>query len=418
MNSDFLRVLTERSFLYLWIGEILTQVSTHLFNFFLILLVFKITQSNTAVSGVVISFTIPAILFGSIAGVYVDRWNKKKVMIITNLMRGFILIILAITMNNIFMVYLASFFFSVLAQYFIPAESPMIPMVVKEKYLLAANALFGLAIFGSILIAYILSGPIYIALQPVKMALFIAFLLMLSAIFIYLIKPKYQKPHKVTQKSAKNLNIFKDIQNTISLMSRTKEIFRALIFLSLSQILILTLATIAPGYAAQVLSIPVEEFPIAFVAPAALGMVIGAIVIVNFLHNRNREKIITVGVFLSGLAMILLPYGSKVASRGFVVFLNQFLPDITTLHIMGLLAFVLGVANSFVFVPANTLLQEKTPEELRGKIYGFLSTAVGILSILPIIIVGGLSDLIGVGAVLTGIGICLIILGLMQVFIN
>lgn len=415
MNSDFLRVLTEKSFFYLWIGEILTQVSTHLFNFFLILLVFKLTQSNTAVSGIVISFTVPAILFGSLAGVYVDHWDKKKVMVISNILRGVILLILSATMNWVAMVFVACFLFSAIAQFFIPAESPMIPKVVKEEYLMAANALFGLGIFGSMLIAYVLSGPLLLLLHPVKMGLFIALLLFISAAVISLIKPKYV--HHKQEHDEKELNIFKDLRNTFHVMSRTKEIVGALMFLALSQILILILASIAPGYATQILKIQVEEFPMVFVAPAALGMVIGAIIIVNFLRYRNRSKIITMGIFLSGIAMMLMPYGSKVASRDFVQFLNTFLPDITTLHIMALLAFALGLANSLVFVPANTLLQEKTPEALRGKIYGFLSTIVGILSILPILVVGGLSDLIGVGAVITGIGITLFFLGIAQLFI-
>jgi MFS family permease len=88
------------------------------------------------------------------------------------------------------------------------------------------------------------------------------------------------------------------------------------------------------------------------------------------------------------------------------------------LHIMVVLAFILGVANSFIFVPANTLLQEKTSDEIRGKIYGFLNSFVGILSLLPILIVGGLSDLIGVGVVIAIIGACLLVLGVVRVFIK
>ncbi len=420
MDTYILRAFSERSFLYLWIGEVFTQVSTNLFNFFLIIIVFKLTSSNTAVSGIVLSFTIPAILFGSIAGAYVDRWDKKKVLIITNVIRALLLVVLAFSLNNIVMVFIISFVFSILVQFFIPAESPMIPLVVRQKYLLAANALFGLAIFGSILIAYIISGPLLILLQPVKTALFIAIMLFIGAAFISLIKPHhhYAKPHT---KEEKELNIFRDLKNTIALMSRTKEIFRSLLLLALSQILILTLATVAPGYATQVLKIPVEEFPLLFVAPAALGMVIGAIVLVNFFRHRSKEKIITVGIFLSGLALILLPFGSKIASRDFVQIINSFLPhiiSITTFHIMIVLAFLLGIANSFVFVPANTILQEKTSEEFRGKIYGFLNMAIGVLSLLPIIIVGGLSDLIGVGAVITGLGISLLFIGFVQIFVN
>lgn len=420
MNAHILRVFSERSFLFLWIGEVFTQISTNLFNFFLILIVFKLTHSNTAVSGVVLSFTIPAIFFGSIAGVYVDRWDRKKVLVITNVIRAFLLILLAFTLQNVFMIYLISFLFSILVQFFIPAESPMIPLVVRKQFLLHANALFGLAIFGSVLVAYVLSGPILILLQPFKAVLLFAMMLFIGAIFISFIKPQYGK-QTIKQQKPKKLNLVNDIKKTLSFVRHTKAISHSLFLLSLSQLLILILATIAPGYASQILGIPVEQFPLIFVTPAALGMVVGSVILVNVFHSHPKEKIITTGIFLSGIAMLLLPYGSKVASREIVHEINLYLPyafSITILHVMVVLAFVLGFANSLVFVPANTRLQEYTTEEIRGKIYGFLNTFIGLLSLLPIIVVGGLSDLIGVGSVIIGIGISLLVLGILNIYIK
>jgi len=415
MKNNTLAALSEKSFLYLWIGEIFTQIPTHLFNFFLVLLVFKITHSNTAVSGVVLSFTVPAILFGSIAGVYVDRWDKKKVLVYSNILRAILMIILVTLIHSLIMIYVISLGVTILVQFFIPAETPMVPLVVKEKNLLSANALFGMAIFASILIAYILSGPAIIFLKPEGTLFLLAGMLLVGAGFISRIDIKTETHSK---NNVENADIYKDIKYTLSLISKTKEITRSLFLLALSQILILVVATIAPGYASQILKIPIEEFPLLFAAPAALGMVVGAVLIVDRFHSHAKEKLITSGIFLSGFAMMLLPYGSKVASRAFVHSLNDYLPhilQINILHIMVVLAFILGIANSFVFVPANTILQERTTDQVRGKIYGFLSSIVGALSLLPIIIVGGLSDLIGVGAVITGIGISLLLVGLIWV---
>lgn len=420
MNAQILRVFSERSFLYLWIGEVFTQVATNLFNFFLLFIVYQLTHSNTAVSGVVLSFTIPAIFFGSIAGVYVDRWNKKYVLIITNCVRALLLIILAFLLNNVFMIYLISLLFSILVQFFIPAESPMIPLVVNKKYLLHANALFGLAIFGSVLVAYVLSGPILLFFKPFKSLFLLATMLLIGVIFISFIKPVYAKPLS-KQKKEQRLNVFNDIKQTLNFVKHTRAISYSLFLLSLSQILILILAVIAPGYASQVLGIPVDQFPLIFVTPAALGMVVGSVVLVNVFHNHPEKKIITSGILLSGIAMLLLPFGSKVTSRDFIMDINHYLPhtfSITIIHFMVVVAFILGIANSFVFVPANTRLQNRTSDELRGKIYGFLNTFIGILSLVPIIVVGGLSDLIGVQAVIIGIGISLIILGIGSIYIS
>jgi len=95
--------------------------------------------------------------------------------------------------------------------------------------------------------------------------------------------------------------------------------------------------------------------------------------------------------------------------------MNMSLPhiiDITTEHLLVVLAFILGLANAFVFVPSNTILQEETSDELRGKIYGVLNALVGLFSLLPILLVGSLSDIIGVDKVIIGIGVVLVSLGL------
>jgi MFS family permease len=321
----------------------------------------------------------------------------------------------------LFMIYVISFIISILFQFFIPAESPMVPLVVKKKFLLHANALFGLAIFGSVLVAYMLSGPLLILLQPVANVLLFAAMLIIGAIFISFIKPYDTKLTIQKREKLKQINVFKDLKQTLSYLTHTRIISHSLFLLSLSQILILILATVAPGYASQILGIPVEQFPLIFVTPAALGMVFGSVILINVFHSHPKEKLITTGIFLSGIALLLLPFGSKVASRDIVHDINLYLPHVFTItiyHIMIVLAFILGIANSFVFVPANTRLQEHTSEEIRGKIYGFLNTFIGLMSLIPIILVGGLSDLIGVGAVITGIGVCLILFGFINLFIK
>ena len=416
MKNNTFAALSERPFLFLWIGEIFTQIPTHLFNFFLILLVYKITHSNTAVSGVVLSFTVPAIFFGSIAGVYVDKWDKKKVLVLTNILRAVLMIFLIFFINNLFMIYIVSLLVTVLVQFFIPAETPMVPLLVTPKNLLSANALFSMAIFASILVAYVMSGPVLIFLNPVGTLIFLSVMLLVGALFINNIPTVSKVSDSISQKT----NFLKDIKNTLTLMSKTKEISRSLFLLASSQVLILIIAAIAPGYAQQILKINIEDFPLLFASPAALGMVVGAVLLINRFHSHGKGKLITAGIFLSGFGVLILPYGSRVASRGFVHVINNYLPHIlkiNIIHIMVFLAFILGIANSFIFVSANTILQENTTEEIRGKVYGFLNSIIGVLSLLPLIVAGSLSDLIGVGAVITGIGISLLVLGIVWAFI-
>ena len=88
MANPFLKVLSISSFSYLLISEFFSQFAMNLLNFILLIVVYQISGSNIAVAGVVLSFTLPSILFGIIAGVYVDKWNKKHVLVYTNVLRA------------------------------------------------------------------------------------------------------------------------------------------------------------------------------------------------------------------------------------------------------------------------------------------------------------------------------------------
>lgn len=409
MKQNIFLAFGEKSFVFLWVGEVLTQISANLFTFYLILSVFSLTKSNTAVAGIILTFTIPAMLFGILAGVYVDHWSKKHVLIWTNLLRAMLIFILAFMHTNLFVIYIFSFIISLLTQFFIPAENPLIPLVVSKNALYSANALFGLALYGSVMIAYMLSGSIILTFGEQGSLIVLAIILFMGGLSILFVQ--YRTEEDIMNKPVLRLNIRKEITSAFTLITKTKQIYSSLFLLALTQILILLLAAITPGYASQVLGMQIEKFPIMFVTPAAIGMLIGAIILVNRFQHVAKEKIVILGLFLSGLSLLILPYGSIISSKEFIRDANMYLPHIlgiTAVHLIVVLAFLLGLANSLVFVPSNTLLLENTTDDNRGKIYGSLNAITGISSFIPLIAVGGLSDLIGVSRVITGMGICVL----------
>ena len=390
-------------------------------NFILIIVVFTLTNSNIAVSGIVLSYTLPAIVFGLVAGAVVDRYNKKKILFLTNFLRGVLLLLLAVWDTNLVAIYTLSFFVFVGTQFFIPAETPMIPVLVSRDLLLSANALFGIGIYGAVLVAYALSGPLLIWFGQRTAFLLLAAIFFFAALFVLFIRLPSVEAKGEKQSLLRSFPLRQEIKGAIQLMFKTKKIYHSLFLLALSQILVLILAVIGPAYAKNILGISVNSFPLLFVTPAALGMVIGGIALGNYAHRFSKEKSATIGVFLSGIAMLLLPYGSKVTSREIVHKLNIYLPnllDINILHIMIVLAFILGFANALVFVPSNTILQEETTDDVRGKIYGGLNALVGLLSLIPIIVVGTLADMFGVAKVITGIGVFILLIGFLRLFVR
>jgi MFS family permease len=414
-----LRVLRIRPFAYLIASEFFSQFSMNLLNFALLIVVFSVANSNSAVSGVVLAFMIPSVLFGIFAGVLVDRWNKKTVLFATNIIRALLIIPLAFFHTNLAVIYAVTFSVSVVTQFFIPAETPIIPLLVGKPLLLSANALFGMGIYASIFLAYAMSGPFLSIFGQSNLFILLAILFLIAGVFAFLIKGNKSKIEP--KKSEVVLGFKAEISEVLKLISKTKALSHALFSLVLAQILILVLAVIGPGYAEHVLRIKVENFPTVFMIPAVIGITLGALIIGSFLHKKSKSALTKFGMLLMGISILLLPYGSRVESRDFIHFVNLYLPHIlriTMLHITVFLAFILGFATSFVFVPSNAVLQEETSDEWRGKVYGLLNSLVGIVSILPVVVVGGLADLIGVKLVITGTGIVVVIIALIRIFIT
>src|SRR3990172_6293249 len=81
-------VLSNRSFLLLWLAQIISQTAQNAVLYALIIIVLELTKSTTSTSGVVLSFVIPTVIFGMFAGVLVDRWSKRRLLILTNAGRG------------------------------------------------------------------------------------------------------------------------------------------------------------------------------------------------------------------------------------------------------------------------------------------------------------------------------------------
>jgi len=393
MQNPLIAVLRIPSFFFLVISEFFSQFAMNLLNFILLIVVFQISSSNLAVAGVVLSFTLPSIFFGIIAGVYVDKWNKKNVLIYTNALRALVAFPLIIISHELFLVYLLSFMISLITQFFVPAETPIIPHLVPKKLLLPANALFSMGIFGSIIVAYAMSGPLLLLIGKTNVFILITILFAISAFFAYLIRLTHTKAHMGKQK----INVALEIKDAFRVMRGNKKIYHSLFLLTLLQTLVLIIAVVGPGYAQSVLHIQVEKFPVLFVTPAVIGMTIGAVVIGNFLHNKSKQNLAKIGLLVIGIAMILFPN------------LNRFI-SFNSIHIMFVLAIIIGFAFALVFVPSNTIIQEETTDEQRGKIYGSLNTLTGVVSLIPVLGVGILADAIGVVTVITmiGIGVCII----------
>lgn len=186
-SSPFVKVLRNRSFFFLLSGQILSQLASNITLFLLGLIVYQKTGSNTAVSGLFMAYGIPSVAFGMIAGTAVDYIDKKTIILYSCLIRMVLIVGLLFVTNNIILVYILLFANAIVTQFFVPAESTMIPLIVSGKELVSANSLFSFAYYSSMAIGFIIAGPMLRFLGPyVSLGVLAACFLIATLLSLYL----------------------------------------------------------------------------------------------------------------------------------------------------------------------------------------------------------------------------------------
>lgn len=410
-SNNLLLVLKEPAFLTYSLSVVFTQIAYNMMNVVLIFLIFRLTSSTFAISMLLLSFLLPQIFFSFLGGIIADAKNKKKILLLGNLLRSICVLFLFFFHSTLPVVYLLVLITSVATQLYIPAESPLIPHLVKESYLLAANALFGICLFGSILIGYVLAGPAINLFGNSGVFLFISALFFLAAVCIFFIPDVAPATKKLRTEGSMIGNfahlyklVLSELDQSVRVISKKSDVAISLLFLALSQVITVLLATLVPGYAKTTLHILPEDISLYIFAPAAFGMIISSLMIGSIFRNWDKQKIMSLGIFLSAFSMFSL------AVVGFQTVINPFVGTVA-------ISFLAGVANSFIFVPTQTVIQTEVADEFRAKIYGLLFVSVGIIALIPIILAGVFADVLGTKAVLIGLSLLLLGIGFTNTFI-
>lgn len=138
-----LALLRQRNFALLWWAGLISIIGDWMLLAALPVHVYAVTGSALATSLILITATVPAIVFGSLAGVYVDRWNRRRIMVVVNLLRGPLLLVLLLPASAgwLWVMYVVLLLESTAGQFFGPAENALLPRLVDEEQLVTANAL-------------------------------------------------------------------------------------------------------------------------------------------------------------------------------------------------------------------------------------------------------------------------------------
>ena len=422
-----LAVFRNRPFLKLWLSQAATQIGGNMVLFGLTVIVSE-SQSNTAVSLLILSFLVPAVLFSAVAGVYVDRVDRRLVLILTNVLRGIAVVGLFFVGDHFALILLLNIFISTVTVFFAPAEAAMIPEVVPRRQLLAANGVFTLTLNAAFAVGFALLGPLVINLAGAQaVILVVAALYFLAAVFCFTLPASPPPPRLIGEEHpadavGETRRAFNDtvdqLREGIGFIRGHHSVGWSLLYLGITASLVGVLGVLGPDFAREALGLEAKDLAV-IVLPLGGGIVMGILLLNAYGKYLPRRRVIEGGLIALGLLVMALSIAgpiSRILQRADSAAALVDLSAVTSLlAIVVVIAFSAGIAYGAVAIPSQTQLQEDLPEEVRGRVFGVLNMLVSVSSFLPIIIVGPISDIIGTTAVILVVGVVILIAGVASV---
>jgi MFS family permease len=381
-----LTTLRQRNFTLLWLGGLISQAGDWLLMIGLPVYVYTQTGSVLATSLTLITGFVPGLLFGSLAGVMVDRWDRKRTLIISNLLLAIgLLPLLAVhAKESLWMVYLVLFFESTIEQVVLPAERALLPNLVSEDLLVSANALISVSMNTSRLAGAALGGALLGLLGLGGVALLDAFSFVFVSMMVILIT--------MPTKSVLPKEGAVPAGATVTGKQLLQEWLEGLQLISCERTLtILFIAFILTGFGEGIFSVLL----VVFVKQVLLG---GAVVYGSLLAVQAVGSLIG-GLIISHMGNRIAPLrlvGGGLLAFGFIdlliIDLPLFIPGLLLVFVLFILV---GLPSTGALVGFNASVQILVEDKLRGRIFGTLLAMRSSLSLLGMIVAGTLGDRLG-----------------------
>ncbi len=390
----FISVLSNFGFLFLWLAQLTSQLADRVFVYVLMIIVYQLTHSNTGVSLPLLAFGIPSVLVAPWAGIVADRFDRKWIMVISDLLRGLlILLIIPLIYKSVFMIFLLSLLIYSAAQFFAPAENSAIPEIVEKHNLIVANSLFMLTWMASSVVGFGLGAPLVGLLEEKGTFVAAAVLYFVSSAAILLVPLKF----RVTTTINKNAHPIGDLGVGFEFIRRNQVVRYALIKLFVATSAIATISLLAISYAGKILMIGERNFGYLIIA-VGVGMVIGMATLEKLRHYIKLGTIVVISFLMSGLTLL-------------------WLSNTAELHMALFLIMILGLFNIYMTSSIQTILQSKIPRQIRGRVFGVQNMLINSAFTLPVVVFGVIADFWGILAAIAILGWVVLATGVAGIFL-
>ncbi len=355
--------------------------------------VYALTGSTVASAGMLLASFIPQIALSSLAGVFVDRWDPKRTMVVTNLALagGLLPLLLVRHPRDVWVVFVVVAWEGAVQQFFAPAEQKMLPLVADPAQLPTVNALYGQNRDASRLLGAALGGALVAAggLVPVVLADLASFLVAAALCLSLPLVESGRRPAPTgrgwTNLGSRVRELRDEWADGLRLSTRESVLRALLIFLAIVSVGEGVMGTLFAPFVRSVLHGSGGDFGLINAAQAA-GGIGGGLVAASL--GRRLDPVAT-------LSYCAIAFGA--------IDLVLFLYPLAWPAVWPAAALIAGagVAGTFMLTAAMTLMQDHTTDRYRGRIFGALGAVEGVAIVAGTVTAGVLAHVLGIVAVLS-----------------
>jgi MFS family permease len=372
-----LSVLRRRNFALLWTGGLVSVAGDWVLNAALPFFVYEETRSTVATAGMIVARLAPAVLLGSVAGVFVDRWPRKQILVWANLLQGAVVALLVLVPGEgrLWLVFAVAGAQALLAAFSSPAESALLPTLVDESELLAANALNALnnriaRLAGAPLGGLLLARVGLEAVVVVDAATFLA----AAALVAPVAAPP--TPRAVVDAPSAWASFWRDWLDGLRLVGRDRAVAVLFLVFALMTFGGTMLDPLTVAWVRDVLGEGPQVFAWILTVHAATGIA-GSLLVGWFGRSFTPRA--------------LMGWGSLVAAAALALRYNQ-----SSVALALVLSGVVGFTSVASGIGAETLVMQTVRDEFRGRVFGSLNATLGLLSLAGAAAGGLLAEAVGI----------------------
>jgi MFS family permease len=400
-----LTTLRQRNFALLWFGGLISFAGDWALIIALPVFVYDLTGSTLATGAMFIAQTLPRLLFGPLAGVFVDRWDRKHTLVAANLAQAAVLPLLLLIQSPsmLWLLYLVAFVQTSISLFIHPAESALVPRLVGEDRLLSANSLLAFNWELTRLVAPPIGGLMMGLLGLNSVILLDSISFLLAGVLLALI----DAPPVMTQNQLGD-------QHPVGVAAVWQELVAGLRFARYDRLIsalfvIVGISMISEGIG-NVLGFPWLKETLhggalerGWLASAqAVGGLLGGLAIGRVAQRVRPVALMTgSGVILGVASLTLINIAALPVAPALMMPLALALKAAQGAPIIGF------------YVSLETLLQQAVPDRYRGRIFGAYGAVCALAMLAGQIASSFLGDRIGVVLVMNGVGILFLASGLL-----